>query len=459
MGSRTYSMTAVFALMTLCAACGKEPESGTRRSTQASARTSVQPPFNPSTIPLFSPDSSHIAVLWEVLDTREATYVRWFSSDKPEAYRQLELASKKLVRRRIWLSRQYHMAFSPDSAFLAIAGPSDLTVIDMATNAHWRMETPGQPITSLVWLDKGRICYVVAEAGKRLVCSQGVKEPLSLRKVLCEAPGISEDQRRMFDVGLAWPLEHWSSDRRYAVVATDEGACLLNVGKGSLRQVGRSHLVGATWSPDGRRVFCVGERGRGYEALLIMPAEDKTLDLSAPFNREFDNDSISETVFVRAGETVPTGRWTPDGEGLVFNVYKHGAILLRLEPWQVFPVGQYVQGWLKQQSPAIFGLPAHFSLTGEGYDPQVDPLPLPGLLLCSLPKIGRDCLVDYQGNVVIVLDDVQFIEGVIAGPTISPDGCLVATAITPGELVLQKVNLSASRPAGSTQAPRPSRDR
>lgn len=286
------------------------------------------------------------------------------------------------------------LKWSPDSRRLAVVrGLNGVMVVDLATERTWRVSPAGEVITSAAWCGPNEIVYV---AHTHIRGDNKERSDRTLWRVRVDPPGprrpvFAEKDVRTLLSEYRPLVESLSPDGRWLVLLTappDGRVQVRDTATGKLyvppQRPAKTEHRWSAWRPDSSAVLCVSgvqvaeetddePAATRYEALLIDPSRRKTLDISDRFT----------AAFGEGGPSCLVGpAWTPDGQYVVTKTSRNDC-LVRLEPWEVIPVG-------RMQVEAARGV-----LVCERWD--LHHLPVPGRMWAVLSS-RQVAMTDYFGR-------------------------------------------------------------
>ena len=271
----------------------------------------------------------------EVPVIRSVTYVAWVDLDRPDEVNSVKMETRNW-KTSPWEYQYVHPLFSPDNAWLAVAAPSGMFVIELETSRKVLLSKPGEEITSLAWLNANEVGYVAQTETERIFRRQRVDGGESPRTTVFTecSPDLGRYHRTFGQMG--WPGESWSPDGRLVMFrprSQENDLRIVDTATGEVQSLNKPCIgdAHAAWAGNGTMVFvtCSDNDPQLNQALVYDPATEKLIDLTEPFYQYF-----YDSYF----QLAPT--WTWDDQYVVVNDAKRGGCLVRPEPWQVIPLYQ-----------------------------------------------------------------------------------------------------------------------
>jgi hypothetical protein len=405
----------------------------------------------------FSPDGSLAAVaiarLWDLptppepYTIRTDTYVAWRPLDNPSAGHSVGLGS---YGREFgsFVVDAIHPVFSPDSKRLAVAGPSGLSVVDIASREQTMLSLPGELVTSFVWLGDEEIGYVAhsnrrgkwGNVSDRTFRRQNIRESADRSVAIFSQDGFRACPPRGVS-SIEWPLESWSPNGRYVLFMDQiHGGRfhLMEVAGGTVTPIGSTgvNYNAVSWHPDESKVLCVNSTRKGRrEVLLVHPATGEIVDLSEKFMEAFGRDFRSTPRIPRL--------WTADGRYVIVNELERGGCLVSPDPWAVIPVAKLFMGLFKEADGRPLFQADTQRLPWLSRQPAAGWVKVWVQLDAGGRPQGRDFAVNYEGTRYVPLGESHAPGG---GWTITPDGRHVVVFAGAGVMTVQSIKLGADGP-------------
>ncbi len=296
--------------------------------------------------PRFSPDGTMVAWLEQQasrtpLLVRQQVRLCWRDVAERRAVHAVDIAAVLPTFNDPPIAWRTHYAFSPAGRQVAAASPAGLQVIDLAEGRIRRLSAPRERITSFAWVGDDRIVYVAQTRRLLELSSDLLNADLWDRTVWRQRVDGREPRRSVWQEQAAatgagdvpvWPLEHFSPDGQRLLLSSpyaDGQFQLLDLDDGSRIAFGSSSGPASlvAWKPDSSAAVVVGGAWP-VSAWLVDAAGGQISDISNPFRKAF-------------GEYPPMEMPGFAGDGrLIVNDAGRRGCLVRLDPWQVTPVGR-----------------------------------------------------------------------------------------------------------------------
>jgi hypothetical protein len=295
--------------------------------------------------------------------------------------------------------------WSPGGSWIGVLTPYRLVMVEAKSGK--KRELRDGTITSFAWLSDGEVAYCACRKKgrmqRRVICRQ---------EVAARQPRVAAEFRE-YEMDEYTRKEYWAPSGQYVVFVEPpvRGRYqVVDVLKQTIRGFGQDNAIdsGVAWSPDSRRAFCVSDKvgpGDGFEAVLLEPGTEKTVDCTSGFRDGFAGDWPPGCLGLE-----PT--WTADGKYVLANCVGTGGNLIQPEPWKVVRLGQVLR--VKFASSMRLGT-----------RPSVLWLPTPGWVGVLATGNEGDSPVkyatDYLGSRLVPLLETGYLWA------ISPDGTVAAT--------------------------------
>ncbi len=288
----------------------------------------------------------------------EDIYVRWagVSDLKP---RQLKLGSHpgRFDYRAVTKNEFEHVviAFSPDSARLAIGDRLGLRMLDLSTGRIRQLTTwQGEGIGHLAWLDSDQLVHDLFSG--HLASPPGGLNSARYRIVRRSTSGdTTQPAADLVRVPQLFPMAlHWSpKGQQVAFIQPQDGhsqAVLVDLRNGKITPIAPldAGLIGIAWTADESIAAIAIDAAPGRAQLLIRNI--RTGQVLADYSEQFMDTYRAPVTYSSGlrstGLRAPTfaNRWVSyDRFLLLYSQDQRGWTIIRPDPWQVNPSGVYSQ--------------------------------------------------------------------------------------------------------------------